>query len=289
MSAGENGEVIALQQNCYDIIGDIEPVMREVIPEDVPYFVMGGMAAKPLTEAATEYESSRRVIIPADTPHISQFRDNGTKRDIDLLALTADQTILDAGKEALNDHIRGQLEVSVFGLKDHEQHTRSPKVRLLADFLSERTIDDQGVVRYVLGTIEQEVQPESLDPWQVALPNGVKLPVMHPLAQVLAYQTRSISGRRYKDRAKLAEMETNILPQFKNELEADGLFAEWQQFAATIEAMKLGVVGDTKVEQLVYQAKARGLAFVEKFERIVDFAQSERVQETILKPFVGKK
>ena len=68
----------------------------------------------------------------------------------------------------------------------------------------------------------------------------------------------------------------------------DGLYREWLDFANQIGLMKYVSVGDNAFEMYFNAFKAHGLTFFERFDWIVALAQREGVQETILKPFVGK-
>ena len=111
-------------------------------------------------------------------------------------------------------------------------------VKSVAAWTSERTLDDDGTLRYELYPLQQEVPRESYSPWILQLPNGHEVFILNPAAHMLAYYMRSISGLRNKDREKVEEMRQKIFsdPIFREQIQ-DGPLQSWQRFANDIHRL----------------------------------------------------
>src|SRR5690606_3049871 len=86
-----------------------------------------------------------------------------------------------------------EVEVSIFGFEPHVPIvSRSQRTKkAMKEWISRRTIDEAGQIRYELFPLGQEVQPESFEPWQLVANEGTVLNVLNPAGHMLAYMMRS--------------------------------------------------------------------------------------------------
>ncbi len=285
---------------CYEVLGDVDTALREALPPDDPrYLVVGGVVSSALIASSTTIDTVGQVVIPTMAASDRVMRPNGTCRDIDILVpRLLSETEVDALMTTVQDAVDGQMVVSVFGFDEHiAAPTRLQRgAANLTSFISRRTIDWQGTLRYNLFPLEQEVAAETYDPWTLVLPTARTslLQVLNPVGHVLAYDMRSISGRRAKDQAKVSEMARRVFanPQL-NEVRHDGIFADWRQFGNAISRLR-GARGDetglrdytTRSQVELARARAGLLHWAEAHPGIVNFAQGD-VMQRLLSPFVG--
>lgn len=267
--------------DCYEIAVGLDCALREAKVDD--YYLVGGMASGPLSEGAYELDVAERTII-ADAARLPSVRDNGTRRDIDVLVLSADEARIGRAADAVQAVIGDALEVSVFGIEDHEAlMTRGSRVaRLFKDFLSHRTVDEDGNHHYVLGPIDQPVPEESYEPWQLVTPKG-QFQVMHPVAQLHCYDMRSLSGPRAKDAPKVARMRANVAEHAALARDAETMFVSWEEFIAKRDRLLNDGRADEagRLEALVYSLKGRALRAVEQSDLIVRVGQHPVVQRLL--------
>gem|GEM_PF-1778244 len=284
--------------NCYDVLNEVGAALDGSLCIDEDAYVLGGIVSSALKHEATIVDKLSTTIFPLEEAAESVVRPNGTTRDIDVLVrgvLTKDRAT--EIKSNLEDAVDGKLVVSVFGMDKYEPEV-NPVVHSVADWISHRTIDEDGVIRHELFPLERPADPESYVPWEMQLPSGARIPTLHPAGHVLAYAMRSISGVRTKDGAKFEAMAKQVIPQFKEEVH-DGPFRSWLEFAIDIYIMReFGYLsadldegvrkGATAAEVALFGLKSRALRWVERQERIVDFAQGDRMQK-LLNIFVHAK
>ncbi len=283
--------------NCFDLIEDLDEVMRSELPLNVTYMVLGGIATGALTSYQTEIDFGSKYIYSTYDGSIPVYKPNGSARDIDILI--ADVLPINKAKlikSTVDELIDHRMPVSVFGLDVHNPTITRSSARTLnaKEWLSKRTIDNNHNLRLELYPAIVDLNQKILEPWTLVTPKGDKLNVMHPGAHLLNYATRSISGIRHKDKQKLALAAKNILSysEINDELDGGNL-TELVSFAVTIDKMRAGTLSPgshhirpeaSETDLALAKYKARALGFVETNETIVNVANSELGQK-LLKVF----
>lgn len=280
---------VAGTQDCFEIVAGLNQSVRE---HTDTYYVVGGLASAALAHPGTRFDIGQRTIIPPEDLTLPSARENGTLRDIDVLVLSPEEKKIDDVQNSVQSVVGDNLEISVFGIDSHEMYAEESRhwSRNFKEFLSQRTVDEQGRHRYVLRPIEQTVSEESYEPWAMLIPSDDYIQVMHPVAQLMCYKMRSISGLRSKDAQKVENIAGNILtiPEFQTELEY-GVYKEWQIFANAVERIRKsklkelasGYPDTPKVDLFLAQIKGKLLHMLESNERIVTIGLNPRVQKML--------
>lgn len=280
--------------NAFDLLGDVAPAMREALPADTNFYVVGGIAAAALKDPKTQFEieeSTGQVIAPVDL-FLSTIRENGSRRDIDLYV----GTILEREqasdlKSRVSEAIGHNLEVSISGNEPRVPMKMRRKMGLwFTDFISHRMQDEDGGLYYALDPCEIKLQPASFDPHTLVTPSKDEVPILHPVGTASAYDLRSISGTRPKDKEKVYEMQQNIYqhPEFVEQRE-DGVFKEWKLFADAIAKLNRGEMPPqstlrertTMSDIRAFQRRAKLLGSAERHGKVVSAAQSELVKRAL--------
>ncbi|HSX23717.1 MAG TPA: hypothetical protein VLE74_01325 [Candidatus Saccharimonadales bacterium] len=286
---------------CYDAIEGLDEAMRGVLDPGQDYYVLGGIATGAIRDTESGIDAVSQIVFASDSSTESVVRSNGTRRDIDILVkdvLEDDQA--QEIKETVSEVVGDLLVVSIFGFDKHEDEI-SPQGRFkssVKDWVSRRTIADDGNLRYELHPLEQIVSKHSFEPWTLALPNGERVSILSPAGHVLAYAMRSISGIRHKDVEKIAAMTDRILADevFESQIRS-GIFREWLEFACAVYDLRDGRLNPRRpiireesglADRLAFQTKGRFLAALEGSDAITNFGQNETVQK-ILNIFVRAK
>ncbi len=290
---------VEAERNCYDAIRNIDAAIRGSLNPGQDYAIVGGTATGAYMEGSTAHDLVSRVSFAAHETGPSILRpENGTARDIDILIIGGELPEEQA-KDILEvvGHEVPELEISVFGLRRHQdQLTNYDRLkRTASNWLSERTIDENGVLRYELYPLSKEIDSESLKPWKVVVGESVIFNALHPAGHTLAYLTRSISGVRYKDAEKLARLVDAVMavPEFKSEI-TEGAFRGWYDFALAVWDIRDGKEVNPNMldpqageaDLAIFRAKSRLLKKLEQNPMLVKFAQSENGAAR-LKRFVG--
>jgi hypothetical protein len=204
--------------NCVDLV---VPLVHELDSEGVKFQIMGGVGSVAL---AGEFISvgQDRTIHTRDKIHLSQFRDNGSKRDVDVLVLSDDDAEIYKAEKIAQEVIGDELEISIFGLKtwwDLAAQKRRPVKSLSKVFLADRYTGIQEIDECykALFPFIAPIEPETLETWYVPVQSSgsrTLVPIPHPGATILNYATRSVSGIRPKDKAKLDSISTHIHHNF---------------------------------------------------------------------------
>lgn len=186
---------------------DMHTHMSEMLR--VPYAVAGGIGVTAvLLSNAIDWSNEAIVLSPdAQLPNI---RDNGTRRDADVLICSVDDADIKQGKTTLQDAIGDDVVVSAFGLLPYEK--RSHWLSFVGDrYLQGDSIDDpNAALFYRTCSVETEIPMGSILPWPVVMNDEVVCATLSPIAHLGAYKNCSVSGLRPKDRQKFEELRYKI-------------------------------------------------------------------------------
>lgn len=288
------------ETRCYDVLGDVAEAVRDVIPEGIPYYVLGGVATGALESTSTQVDVESHKIHAAEGSDKSIFREEGSRRDIDILVL--DMLPKDTFRkldERVAKAIGGSLIVSSFGIKEHKEgySKKDRALEAVKRVVSARTRDSSGQDYYEMFPLVQPVQRSSYMPWTLVTPQGFEVDVLHPVGHELAYTMRSIGGPRPKDIKKMKNVHNvnTSNPDFIGITDAGSEFNEWAMFAQYIQALRAGTLpvnhrsihpSSSLADQRAFQIKAKALHFLESQEKVVNFALHGPMQK-VLNIFVG--
>ena len=303
-----------------DYVGVCAEVARGVSPSSrVKIQFMGGITARALSDPSLRVYPEDRVMEASPELRMPTTRENGTLRDLDILALTTDPSCVTAVQDEVSGIVDGRLDVSVFGIRPAEilrNQSRHPMgMSALKTFLSDRYREETGETYRALFPFSVPIDNETIEPWRLVIGQD-EIPMPAPAATVLNYTQRSISGLRAKDKKKWLEMVNNLkstYPKMQDDI-LEGSFAEQAQLTMLIEGLRGGdsLVSETlglrrlSFEELskspflmlngqpernvlravkLARSKARGLAFFESNETVVGLWQQhvERRLDTVVK------
>lgn len=271
---------------CLEVIRELDLIAQEVLGSDRRYFVLGGIATAAINNADSIFDHQTQRVIAAPDSSEPTIRDNGTKRDLDLLVFDTipKEEAVTTSKE-IAEAIDDQMEVSVFGLEPHRDFQPFGRLILTASsWISKRTVDENSDLRIELFPLEQILPQSTFSPWTLQLPSGEGVSILNPATHMLAYRTRSISGRRYKDEEKLRTMEDRVLADttFKAMVQ-DGDLSALREFAEDLEALATANTetviaiakrrGVAQVDIQIAQRKSRILRALESKQTIIKYAQ----------------
>lgn len=203
------------EANCIDII---RPYIQEVTAEGMPPVqLLGGVGSVVLNDFGTVIKADERRIIAPRNLELSNYRDDGNLRDVETLVLSTREkdtvAVEKCGVQAMGD----ALIVEVFPFRDSARTAELQEApfgtKALATFLSDRYMPagelwtpGQSQVDRVLFPFAAPVSDEALDTWTLEIDGDYEMPVPSPGAVIVNYLTRSISGLRGKDEAKVQRM-----------------------------------------------------------------------------------
>ncbi len=201
--------------NCIEIIKPFAEKVAEF--PDVEIQLIGGVGSTALAHPELQINTSARTISAPEDLYLPQFRDDGTRRDLDVLVLSTDKGEIQEVEEFAKQVVGEELEISVFGLKKVDQLKKQKEspfgVSAMKTFLSDRYLTakdgDQAKAYKALFPFEVPFNVSALETWNLQV-GDVALPVPHPGMSIANYYTRSISGLRPKDADKVSAMAGNI-------------------------------------------------------------------------------
>ena len=293
-----------IETSCYEVVSELDQALRGALADGHDYLVLGGLVSAALAhpDSAIELNGADGYVYAAPDSAIPTIRNNNTKRDVDILipSLIDDQEaerLKQVAREATDDRLR--VSICAFNERRDDAEDDNIVVSFIKGWVSERTVDDKGILRYEMGPLEQVVEPASYRPWRLVLPHdNSSLQILHPVGHVLAYRMRSSSGVRKKDKQKLAEMSDNVMSVGgMYEAQEEGVFKEWKQFAEAVKlsydwGIKLGhpilKSGASLGEAVALHYKGRLLHVAESLDFVVKLAQGGPV-EKMLNRFTGVK
>lgn len=285
--------------DCFDALVGLDDAVRSELLPGQKYVVVGGVVTDALMHENSWYDHATDTLVATDMAAAKPIiRENGTRRDVDVVILDhiSDER-KDRVKHAIGESVRNavgqKMVVSVFAFEKRKKlDVVNRVVSTLRNWTSDRTIDEDGVLRYEMYPLEVVVNPESYEKLStLRLPNGVEVPIFYPTGHILAYDMRSISSRRFKDMKKVPEMEKRAYadPVFKEAAET-GIFKEWRLFAEGLKKLREGTLskdsplvrkGVHPSELEIAKAKSKGYGWIESQQQVVDFAQKESVQKVL--------
>lgn len=205
-------------RNCIDVIAPLTAAYDARGVDNVQYF--GGVGTFALQHPDVEiFPDERRVAIAGrHSVVLPQFRSDGNRRDFDALVISTDEADRIAAEEIAREVIGDELVLSFFGLRtvaDLQAQLANPIRNSLKAFVSDRYAEQSAdgeviSVKKALFPFAVSISPASLETWQLQIGNLPAMPIPHPGSTVINYLTRSISGLRPKDAAKVDELVANI-------------------------------------------------------------------------------
>lgn len=277
-----------LAPDCIDVVGQ---VVRQLNHEGLldHFQLMGGIGSAALRHPGTIIKPDDELLIAGpdfldDNPDLGLRRQNGTKRDLDALVLSSDESYVDevtaVVREAVTDEAGNELiDVSVFGLHEaaHLEHQRQHPfgISALKAWVSDRYVQPDGTMLKGLTPFEVSLPAETVRSWTLDI-DGQYFPIFSPAGAVLNYATRSISGLRPKDRDKVQAMALQLREKWpesrewindgpgKSQLELARIFQTLRWWRPGEEPRTLSVGGLFEVASGSAPALAQDEAFVLK-------------------------
>lgn len=181
--------------------------------------IIGGNGSAALLHRDTSIDLSARTIDAPASCDLPRLRADGSVRDLDLLVLSSCHEHLDVVQGLAESAIGGRLQVSVFGLKCPDELIRQRQQPLRSTacvFLGDRYVDVAANTGSTGGfkalyPFATPMAIDALDSFQLTIGDREPFPTSHPGATILNYLTRSISGLRAKDEAKVRRMSQQVL------------------------------------------------------------------------------
>jgi hypothetical protein len=250
-------------RNCVDIV---RPFVEAVDGHD-DIQIIGGIGSAALAESRTIIVPEEKRIIAPSSLKLPQYREDGNMRDFDALVLSSDSVTRRYYQGVAEDTIDDQLELSVFDLKSDTAVSRMRRapLRHMFQFVSDRYVDEFfprqiSVPSRVLYPFSAEIDPASLETWRLFIGEADKhpAPVPHPGTVITNYLTRSVSGLRPKDEAKVNQMTGAITSKMPDVLDwlYEGPGKSQMEFAGILQ--KLSRDGSLVVGESVVVKPAEG-------------------------------
>lgn len=180
--------------------------------------IVGGLGSVALLDTRTVIDAGNQTIIAPDDLYLSTQRDNGSRRDIDVLVTSSDPARIGEVVDTLNEAVGDDLERSVFGFRSAAQLDRifaHPMGPLAAGtFLADRygELGNGGEATSAeksLFPFRVPLSAEAMEPWRLEIGQS-SFWIPNPAVTVLNYSHRSISGLRGKDEAKIARVSERV-------------------------------------------------------------------------------
>lgn len=177
--------------------------------------IIGGIGSVALLDSRSVMNVTERTIVAPDDLFLSTMRDNGSRRDVDVLVTSDDQATVDEISDVLETTVGNALERSVFGFQPQTRLDRTfaqpfgPLV--LGSFLADRYGNMQSPegAHKALYPFKVPITPASMDPWFLEV-GATRFLIPNPAMSVINYSQRSISGLRAKDEAKIVQLSKRV-------------------------------------------------------------------------------
>lgn len=218
------------RETCGSIIETFVRALRER-PDLPPVQIIGGNGAAALRHAKTAIDLESRTITAPAVCDLPRLRSDGSVRDLDTLVLSTDPVRIETVRLLGENVVGHRLPVSVFGLKplsDLNEQRRRPWRSTARIFLADRYVtpdavnpwtgEQNGPISFegykALYPFQAPIGNETMETFQLLLDGRPAMPTSHPGATILSYLTRSISGLRAKDAAKVVAMVDNVVTRY---------------------------------------------------------------------------
>ena len=179
--------------------------------------LIGGVYSAALKDPDTIIDIKNKEIIAPSSLTLSNRRENGSLRDLDILVKSSDSSDIEEIDAYVKDIVDGDLDSSVFGYKTNETLQKQQNHPILGyaalkTCLSDRyegpdSKPDQMVKS--LFPLSVPIDPESLETWTLVV-GKMRIPVPHPSMAIINYTNRSISGLRSKDVDKVVMLADKV-------------------------------------------------------------------------------
>ncbi|MDH3681534.1 MAG: hypothetical protein OEV40_16480 [Acidimicrobiia bacterium] len=203
----------------------MEPFVRALSDRaDLPAVqIIGGNGSAALLNEHTVIDLAARTIEAPAVCDLPILRPDGSLRDMDTLVLSTDQEQIDSIQALAEELIGDELKISIFGLKtiaDLQRQRGQPLRSTARIFLGDRYVttsyDERGQVVGIDGfkalyPFRAPITTGTFETFQLSTQGRITTPTAHPGTTILNYLTRSISGVRAKDLAKVRTMTENVL------------------------------------------------------------------------------
>lgn len=197
------------------------------------YACVGGVVTSALLEPSTVIDVEKQRIIVDPGFAVSGVRPDGTIRDIDLIVFTTDKEEVGNYSQQLRRQLAVAVgeegvvpEVSAAGYETSRLDTE-PWLQFVSQFV---LLDKRVYLK--LGHVVQEIPRSSQeDTWELVWGDSAFL-VLHPLAHLCSYLTRSVTGVRPKDSKNVQLLRLRLLTIFP--LEEWQKYGAWMQFAHAV-------------------------------------------------------
>lgn len=256
---------------------------------EIPHAIVGGTVTGALTTNETQIIPSSKLLVAPESSDSSLLRENGTRRDADILILSANQGVIADAKTLANEASHDELAVSAFGFqrwRDFESRGARLGAEVLRYYTSTREQDESGTVYHRVYPLQATVPWTLLEGWRMQLPKDMgEIRIMDPRYHMISYATRSVGGLRPKDAKKYAAAQALVAQAFyaadSHDLQSVNHLKQVLdeiQTASVAEAVKLhGFIG----------LKSKVIHLAERQTWIVDTFQRLRLDERLLKRFVN--
>lgn len=197
-----------------------------------PYVFVGGVISsqiRPETQIGLVYPESRTFSLYNAIPPLVK-RENGSVRDVDIVALCPYQDYFGDARADLKRNFRG-VPISIEGIR----YPYWPERKKLTQFVVGTDADGMGRLFLAFDDIKIEVDPETLAPWGLITEYGT-IPVFNPVTHLFRYLVRVPSGLKPKDKEKrdlLSSVAWDFIDKTVPEEEVPNFFQQydsWSQF-----------------------------------------------------------
>lgn len=170
--------------------------------QHIPHRFVGGVSFGGLLNKETTWEINikNRIIILKRHNQLNLLRQDGTIKDIDLILLTSDVSQKDRFLNFIHVIKNSYLRFPSISI---ELEKESDKHKTYLQFVTAIVKDKKEVLFLSFDAISERISTESLEPWKLILEDGKKITVRNPIGDYYAYQFRSPSGVKKKDKEKL--------------------------------------------------------------------------------------
>jgi hypothetical protein len=264
--------------SSFDMVAEVCAGVEAQVPA-ADLRVVGGFAAAALLESCA-IDPVEHVITLGSDADLPAVRDNGTKRDLDMMSLNTDPALYRPMLHTAVAASAGRLTISLFqAMADGTEHDYLRKNKHVIDATS-------GAQTHRVGPFEAAVPDAATTAWRVVLDSGQSFSVNEPRFHVISYAIRRLRGVHAKDAAKIAALQAKVrtIPGMYTE-ERNAQYAELERLAADIQAFQdMSLVAAARTYGFRVLASKVGSAFLTS-KRVTTYYQraEERKSDEFLR------